>query len=252
VRQQLEIFPVTGFTAPAASEHNGLGHQLIVNKSSMLTSSHTTELIIFDLDGTLIDSQYDLAYAVNYTLAELGLPPIRYEHLPQMLGSGLMHLIQTAAGSDEPELLRQARQIFDRYYAEHNTEKTRCYAGVPETLAALSGYKKAVYSNKMQRFTEDIVHKLGLAPYFDLVLGAQPERFPLKPDPAGILLILAELSVAPARALILGDSTHDIEAGRAAGLRTGAVTYGYRPAEALAAAGPDFMIGRFEDLCLYL
>ena len=210
------------------------------------------QLIIFDLDGTLIDSRYDLADAVNFALDKLNLAPISYERLPQMLGSGLNHLIQTAMGKDDPALLKQARQYFDGFYRLHSTDKTRCYEGVEETLAALPGIKKAVYSNKMQHFTEDIIQKLGLAPYFELVLGAQPERYALKPDPAGIRFILEELAVAPQQALILGDSTHDIEAGQAAGLRTGAVTYGYRPAEALAAAGPDFMIGRFEDLCLYL
>ena len=209
----------------------------------------TIELIIFDLDGTLVDSRYDLCDGVNYALEKLGLPQrISYDQLPPMLGSGLGHLLQSASGASEADTLRQARQYFDDYYGQHYARKTRPYPGVVETLGALSHLKKAVYSNKAQAFTAAIINELQLAPYFDQVLGAQPGLYALKPDPAGIRLILSELHVRPENALMVGDSTHDIEAAKAAGLHSCAVTYGYRPAGLLAESRPDFMIGHFGDL----
>lgn len=205
-------------------------------------------LLIFDLDGTLVDSRFDLGDAVNYALERLGKPKLTYEELPPLLGSGLSYLLQKATLEEDSAILRHARRLFDEYYSQHHADKTRCYPGVKETLAALPHLKKAVYSNKAQAFTEAIIRELGLAPYFDKVMGAQPDKYPLKPDPAGIRIILEELEVPPEKALMVGDSTHDMEAGRAAGLRTCAVTYGYRPAETLKEMKPDLMIGAFAEL----
>ena len=206
------------------------------------------QLIIFDLDGTLVDSRFDLADAVNYALEKLNKPQLGYEELPPLLGSGLSYLLQKAADTENVQVLQQARQLFDEYYSHHHADKTHCYPGVPETLAALPHLKKAVYSNKAQDFTEAIIRELSLAPYFDKVMGAQPDHYPLKPDPAGIHLILKALDIPPGKALMVGDSTHDIEAGKTAGLCTCAVTYGYRPAEVLEKMAPDFMIGAFGAL----
>lgn len=205
-------------------------------------------LLIFDLDGTLVDSRFDLADAVNYALERLGKPKLTYEELPPLLGSGLSYLLQKATLEEDSAILRHARRLFDEYYGQHHADKTRCYPGVKETLAALPHLKKAVYSNKAQDFTEAIIRELGLAPYFDKVMGAQPDKYPLKPDPAGIRIILEALGIPPEIALMVGDSTHDMEAGQAAGLRTCAVTYGYRPAEVLREAEPDYMIEGFPEL----
>ncbi|MCO6477701.1 MAG: HAD-IA family hydrolase [Phaeodactylibacter sp.] len=205
-------------------------------------------LLIFDLDGTLVDSRFDLADAVNYALERLGKPKLTYEELPPLLGSGLSYLLQKATLEEDSAILRHARRLFDEYYSQHHADKTRCYPGVKETLAALPHLKKAVYSNKAQDFTEAIIRELGLAPYFDKVMGAQPDKYPLKPDPAGIRIILEALGIPPEIALMVGDSTHDMEAGQAAGLRTCAVTYGYRPAEVLREAEPDYMIEGFPEL----
>ena len=206
------------------------------------------KLLIFDLDGTLVDSRFDLADAVNYALKKLKKPQLTYGEIPPLLGSGLGYLLQKATGEEEPAVLQHARQLFDEYYSHHYADKTRRYPGVKETLAALGHLKKAVYSNKAQAFTAAIINELQLAPYFDQVLGAQPGLYALKPDPAGIRLILSELHVRPENALMVGDSTHDIEAAKAAGLHSCAVTYGYRPAELLAEMKPDFMIAHFSDL----
>ncbi len=206
------------------------------------------QLLIFDLDGTLVDSQYDLCDAVNHALRKLGRPLIAYEETPPLLGSGLSFLLRKAAGTDDEAVIEKAREYFDEYYSEHHADKTRPYPGVEETLQQLSDKKKAVYSNKLQHFTTRITEELKLEPYFDKVMGAQPDRYALKPNPEGIRIILSECGVPASQALMVGDSTHDIEAGRAAGLRTCAVTYGYRPEEILRRSKPDFVIHEFKEL----
>ena len=211
-------------------------------------TSTTFDLLICDLDGTLVDSKYDLMAALNYALAQLGRPPVIAADIPPLLGSGLAYLIKSVVITDDPEELALARRFFDAYYNKHLADLTRCYPGVRETLAALPGIKKAVYSNKSQPFTEAVIEAVGLKPYFNVILGAQPEIMPLKPDPAGIRHILSTLQVTPDRALMVGDSTHDIEAAHAAGVRACAVTYGYRPAEVLRAHEPEYVIDGFGEL----
>ena len=214
---------------------------------------HTTlmslQLLIFDLDGTLIDSRFDLADAVNHAMKKLDKPAISYEQLPGLLGSGLNYLLETAASSSDKSVLQTARKHFDEYYEAHYVHKTRPYPGVQSTLSELSKkLQLAVYSNKLQYFTTKVVEGLDLAPFFDIIQGAAPERYPLKPHPAGIQRIIKQLGISATNTMMIGDSTHDIEAGKAAGVKTCAVTYGYRQKEILKATAPDNMISRFEEL----
>ena len=211
--------------------------------------SDAFDLMVFDLDGTLVDSQYDLADAVNHAMAQMGKPPLTYEELPPLLGSGLGYLLEQAAGTDDPGVIQRAKEHFDAYYEDHFVDKTRLYPGVMDTLQALKGCNKAIYSNKLQYFTERIADELQLTPLMDVVQGAQPELYALKPSPEGLHRILRKLQVPAERALMVGDSTHDMEAGKAAGMKTCAMTYGYRPAAVLQAEGPDYIFDRFSDLC---
>ena len=204
--------------------------------------------MVFDLDGTLVDSRYDLADAVNHAMKKLGRPRLAYDDLPPLLGSGLGYLLEQAVGTDDAGQVQRAKQYFDEYYEQHFTDKTQLYPGVMITLQALGAYRKAIYSNKMQYFTDRIAEALGLRAQMDVVQGAQPEKYPLKPDPEGLRRILRKLDIDAGKALMVGDSTHDLEAGRAAGMETCAVTYGYRPAEVLRRQSPDYTIDQFSEL----
>lgn len=207
------------------------------------------ELLIFDLDGTLVNSQFDLQDAVNDALQKLNREPIHSSQITGMLGGGIRQLIELSLGlSANEETRRLAMAYFKDYYSRHFADKTRPYPGVRETLEALSSYKKAVLSNKVHAYTTGIIRKNGLEPYFELVLGAQPDLYGLKPDPGGLAYILDNLDIAPEKAMMVGDSTHDIEAAQALGLKTCAVTYGYRSAELLQKAGPDLMIDEMSQL----
>lgn len=207
------------------------------------------ELLIFDLDGTLIDSRYDLTDAVNYAIAPLNRPQLSYDDLPALLGSGLKYLLEEVANTKDEVELETARQRFYEYYKANFASKTRPYDGVMETLKQLqTEHQLAIYSNKPQYFTTKVADALELTPYFDLVQGAAPEAYPLKPHPAGVERILKKLNVAAQRSMMIGDSTHDMEAARAAGIKACAVTYGYRSAAELEQTGPDYMIDAFAEL----
>ena len=213
-----------------------------------MKSEQPFDLYIFDLDGTLVNSQYDLCDAVNHALDQLGRPRIAVAQMPALLGEGITRLLERVLDTDDAALVAEARRHFDHYYHRHYTDKTRPYPGVEAVLDHLAFAKKAVCSNKYHPFTQGIIRTLGLERYFGMVLGAQPDRYRLKPAPDAIRLILDELDVPPARALIVGDSTHDIEAGKAAGIATCAVTYGYRPATLLRSADPDWIINDIREL----
>lgn len=200
------------------------------------------DLLIFDLDGTLVDSRRDLAAAVNHMLAALGRPKLPIRTVTRLIGNGITDLLQRALDApDEPTLLA-GKQLFRDYYAAHLTRHTRPYPGIPALLDHLRHATLAVLTNKALEFTIPLLQQLELLDRFSIVEGGRPGWKP-KPDPAGVLEILRRTGAAPGRSLLIGDSATDIRAGKAAGVATCAVTYGYRPAAELTAAAPDYLAG---------
>lgn len=186
--------------------------------------------IIFDLDGTLVDSARDLQDAANVLLAEQGLRPLRLDEVKAMIGDGVAKLVEravTAAGGDLSRLPALAARFLAIYEA-NASRHTEAYPTVRETLEGLRrcGLSLAVVTNKPFAATNSILGDLGLSAFFDAVIGGDtlPER---KPHPAPVLLALERLDVAPEAALMVGDNYHDVQAARAAGVRALAVTYGY-------------------------
>ena len=206
--------------------------------------------IIFDLDGTLVDSARDLRDAVNVLLEEEGLRPIGLAEAKSMIGDGAAKLVEravSATGGDLsrlPALVARFLQIYEANAACH----TEAYPGVVETLAGLRGLglPLAVVTNKPYAATIDILEALGLRIYFDAVVGGDslPER---KPHPAPILAALKQLGVVPEAALMVGDNYHDVQAARAAGVRAFAVTYGYSH-KPHAELGADRLIDAMPEL----
>lgn len=209
------------------------------------------ELIIFDLDGTLVNSQFDLADAVNFALEKLDRPLITYEQVPDMVGSGVTKLLEVALKEFDDEILKIARKHFDTFYSKNYTNKTKYYEGVVETLKHYKNVKKAVYSNKIHNYTVNIIESLKLDQYFDLVIGAQ-DIYKAKPSPEGIYYILDKLSIKPENTIMIGDSTHDIHAAQSAKIFSGAVSYGYRPIKTLKEAKPNFIIDKILELKNYI
>jgi phosphoglycolate phosphatase len=212
------------------------------------------KLIIFDLDGTLIDSSIDITNAINYAIEPYGVKPITVHETISLVGEGITRLMEKIVDrSQKSEDRSQTKEIdkdilvdrFLEHYSAHLVDKTTVYPGVRETLERLKDYKKAVISNKREALSTKILNDLGLLKYLDLVVGSDttPER---KPSPIPILHVLSKLNIKPEDAVIVGDSNFDIEAGNAAGIKTVAVTYGYRPLDLLK--GADYLIDEMSEL----
>jgi|YNPMSStandDraft_1061717.scaffolds.fasta_scaffold03555_8 phosphoglycolate phosphatase len=207
------------------------------------------DLVIFDLDGTLVDSQLDLANAVNAARAHLGLDPIEVDRIASYVGDGAPVLIRRALGPEATETeVQQALQFFYDYYREHMLDHTRPYPGVRSALDRLrdAGVKMAVLTNKPVRFSQALVDGLGLGGHFFRVYGGNSFE-QKKPHPIGVETLLAESGAAPDRALMVGDSAVDVRTARNAGIAVCGVTYGFQP-EGFESEPPDFLIDNLEEL----
>jgi len=207
------------------------------------------DLVIFDLDGTLVDSQLDLANAVNAARAHLGLDPIEVDRIASYVGDGAPVLIRRALGPEATETeVQQALQFFYDYYREHMLDHTRPYPGVRSALDLLrdAGVKMAVLTNKPVRFSQALVDGLGLGGHFFRVYGGNSFE-QKKPHPIGVETLLAESGAAPDRALMVGDSAVDVRTARNAGIAVCGVTYGFQP-EGFESEPPDFLVDNLEEL----
>lgn len=210
-----------------------------------------TELAIFDLDGTLLDTIGDLAVACNASLALRGLPQHSYDEYCGFVGNGIMRLVERALPEPlrSPENVALVRADFVAYYTDHLDVRTEPYPGIPELLAELvrRGVKLAVASNKFQAGTEKVIRSFFPDIRFEAVLG-QREGVPLKPDPAVAEEILTLTGIPREQALFVGDSAIDILTAQAAGIRSAGVTWGFRQRTELEEAGADRIVDRADEL----
>lgn len=207
------------------------------------------DLVIFDLDGTLIDSKLDLAQAVNATRSHFKLPPLDHESVSSYVGNGAPVLIRRALGQEfSEEQIRKALEFFLEFYREHMLDHTTLYPGVRECLDRLreEGVHLAVLTNKPVRFSQAILDGLGVAGHFFRVYGGNSFE-KKKPDPVGVETLLAESGVARERAVLVGDSGVDVRTARNAGILACGVTYGFQP-ESLVEDPPDFLVDHADDV----
>jgi phosphoglycolate phosphatase len=208
-------------------------------------------VLVFDLDGTLIDSGRDLALSVNATLAHMGRAPLPYEQIYGYVGKGASRLIEQALGPGATATeCEDGLTHFLAYYREHMLDNTVTYPGVREGLAALENLPMAVLTNKPVRFSEEIVKGLGLNKYFRFVYGGNSFQTK-KPDPAGMEMLLREFGIAPSEAMLVGDSEVDVQTARNAGTWACGVTYGLG-LDRLADYPPDLLLDSLEELPAYL
>jgi phosphoglycolate phosphatase len=215
--------------------------------------SHSIRLVIFDLDGTLIDSRLDLVHSVNAALRHIGRPELPDDVIASYVGDGAPILIQRALGAEAADeaLVRKGLEFFLSYYREHKLDHTTVYPGIPEALAAIQTSngvcrQMAVLTNKPVNPSRAIVDALGLGQYFSQVYGGN-SFVTKKPDPEGARKLLAETGVAPEQAAIVGDSQVDVRTGRNAGLWTVGVTYGFAT-HTLEDEAPDVLVDSAADL----
>jgi len=199
---------------------------------------------MFDLDGTLVDSRVDITNSLNYAVEPYGLEQFSVEETVSMIGEGLVKLVEKAVGEGRRAIVPDVLDRFIDYYSGHLTDNTAPYPGVLETLDRVP-CRKAVISNKRESLSRKLLEDLAMSRYFDLVLGSDSTE-EKKPSPMPLLYVLKRFSVRPEKAMIVGDSNYDIEAGKAAGVITVAVSYGYRGIEYLK--GADAIIDSFGEL----
>jgi phosphoglycolate phosphatase len=207
------------------------------------------DLVIFDLDGTLIDSSIDLANSVNATRAHLHLPPIDNEVVYSYVGNGAPVLIRKVLGPDyAEEAVQNALRYFLEYYRDHMLDNTLLYPGVREVLDRFrhAGIPMAVLTNKPVRFSRAIVDGLGLHEYFRQVYGGNSFE-QKKPHPVGIETLMGENGASRNKTLMVGDSSVDVQTARNAQVTACGVTWGFQP-ETFSECPPDFLVDRPEEL----
>src|SRR5215831_662534 len=212
---------------------------------------HQIRLVIFDLDGTLIDSRLDLIHSINAMLRHFERTELPGDVVASYVGDGAPMLVRRALGDPVDEaFLKEAIDYFLGYYRVHKLDYTLVYDGIKEALTVIRGNNgsrtMAVLSNKPVNPSRDIVNALGLGEYFAFVYGGNSFQTK-KPDPLGARVLLQETMTRPEETLIVGDSSNDILTGRNAGLWSCGVTYGFAP-HTLCEVPPDVVIDSPEDL----
>lgn len=203
-------------------------------------------LFIFDLDGTLVNTLEDITASLNYMLACLDRKPLEVRLVQQYVGDGLSRLIERALGGPT-DRVDEAMKIYKEHHRKNFTAHSALYPSVKDTLEQFKALPMAVITNKSSEFCGPLLDTLGISRYFRMVIGADA-GLPLKPAPDSIEKIVATCKATKECTVIVGDGVADVQAGKAAGITTCAVTYGYRSEEELRLAGADHIIHAFSEL----
>lgn len=199
-------------------------------------------LILYDLDGTLVDTGEDIANAANHMIETLCGVALPREVIRRFVGQGLHDLVTRCLDTEDPVRIQRGLKLFEAHYASHLTDHSALY---PWTLEVLQYFeprsKQAVLTNKPDPFARDLLNALGVADYFVEIL-AGGSRYPKKPDPAAARSVMERCQVGPEETLLIGDSLIDLETGRNAGVFTVIVAQGFAHQEALHAAAPDALV----------
>jgi len=209
------------------------------------------KLLVFDLDGTLVDTFGDITCAANYGLQKIGRPPITVETIIPLVGGGGRNLIIKCVNDpnvSEAEI-DTAFAGWKTYYAEHLVDFSRPYPGAEQTLAALRqrSIRLAALSNKWHGLTQDILVGLGLAPLLDAMQGQEPDK-PMKPDPTLLFELMRQFESTPDTTWMIGDGDADILVARNAGVRSIGVSWGVNTAPVLLGLGANVIVESFEEL----
>lgn len=212
------------------------------------------DMILIDVDGTLVDSVPDLAWCVDAMMKQLDMPVHGEAKVRNWVGNGVERLVRRALigrleGEPDAALFDRAYPIFLELYAENTSKRSLLYPGVREGLDYLkaAGYKLGCVTNKAARFTEPLLRDLGVADYFAIIVSGDtlPQS---KPDPAPLLHAAEFFGVQPTHSLMVGDSVSDVKAARAAGFQIVCMSYGYNHGDDIRDAGPDAVIDALTEI----
>ena len=206
-------------------------------------------LIVYDFDGTLVDSVADIADSVNLALIEMNLNTLTRETIRENIGSGVVNLMTRSLMGSGCDDIDTAVSLFRKYYNHHMLDKTDFYPNGREIVEYFSDKKNAILSNKPVALIEKILKALNFLQHFDSILGGDSLEVQ-KPDPKGLQLLISKLNCPAKQVLMIGDSAIDIETGKQAGVLTCGVTYGLGDPDSLRDAKPDYLIDNLSHLKL--
>ena len=204
-------------------------------------------LIIYDLDGTLVDTLEDIAQATNHMLRTMEKPPLDRDTVRRSVGRGLRDLVKGCMRSDDPTLLDEGTRVWWDDYGLHLAHHSRLYPGVRDLLERFKGRQQAVLTNKPNPFSRQLLEILGVAGYFREIIGPD-EPHPKKPDPAAVRAMMERAGVTAEETLLIGDSPVDIQTGRNAGIFAVVLSHGLADEAELRAAQPDLVVASFPEL----
>lgn len=205
------------------------------------------QLIVYDLDGTLVDTLQDITNAANHMLSQLKKPPLTPDSVRRYVGRGVRQLVADCLQTNDSDRIAEGLRVYRAYYGRHLTDNSRLYPGAVELLAYFKGRQQAVITNKPNPYSRDLLAALGVAGYFVDIIGGDSVH-PKKPDPGSLKALMAQTGVDAEETLFIGDSPIDVEAGRKAGVLTVAITHGLADLDELRQAAPDRLVDDFTEL----
>ena len=205
------------------------------------------DLMIFDLDGTLIDSGNDLASAVNYTLEEMSMPPLSREKITGYVGDGIKILIERSIGEENTDRLEEALDIFIAYYTDHILDTTDLYPGVKDVLRHFENKKKVIVTNKIYRLSSKITNGLKIEEYFEEIIGRDSAPYK-KPDPALLVSLAQKYSAEIGRTVVIGDGLNDIKLAKKSSAISCALLNGLGIRDKLLELNPDYACEDISEL----
>ena len=204
-------------------------------------------LIVYDFDGTLVDTFADIAGSVNLALTEMGLNPLDKKTIRGNIGSGMFNLMTRSLMESGCNDIETSVLLFQKHYSLHLLDQTNFYPNGKEIVEYFFNKKNAILSNKPISFIEKILKALSFSKPFDSIIGGDSLDVK-KPDPKGLLLMMNKFSCSPENTLMVGDSAIDIETGKHAGVITCGVTYGLGNLDSLTNSNPDYLIDNLSQL----
>jgi len=206
------------------------------------------KLVIYDLDGTLVDTRKDIACAANHLLKVLERPQMQDKDIWRHVGRGVHFLIGGILQTEDPKEIEKGIRIYRKYYGEHMLDYAALYPGAKELLEFFKDRLQAVITNKPNPYSVEILKALGIDQYFVEVVAGDSVLYPKKPDPTAVIKIMKREKVSLQETLFIGDSLVDIETGRNAGVDTAIVAQGFEPESELHDARPDLLVKNFSEL----
>lgn len=205
------------------------------------------KLLIYDLDGTLVDTREDIVLSVQHMLFEMNAPEMSRDEIQSHVGRGLHPLMSGTLRSTDKKEIEKAGKIYRAYYSRHMLDHTVLYPAAHDFLEKYKDRKQAVVTNKPNPFSEEILRHLGVADYFIKIV-AGDEEHPQKPDPAAVLSLLEKERLKKEDALFIGDSLIDLETARNSGIEAAIISHGFGRKDELESAAPDLLVKDFAHL----